>query len=281
MKIVEKMKLYQLLPVGIGFAFILLLTPQNLFAQQFETIDPDETTTSDTTTTPDESIMDEEETEPDTTGLNIDFNWGFRAGVSSSAFSQDYRSFTKQSYGVVAGAFICFNFTNFLGLSVEPMYAQEGANQLNPAYIYYSSSITLNQEEKVNSNVTLHNLEVPVLLNFTIPVELAIKPRFLIGGSFDYIYKAYTRDLIHDLSYDVVLSNRGLEDITSSLEYFNYCVIAGAGLDFETETLNYSLSVRYKVGLQPVSNLATLNVDNTGKDDFSYNSLHILFGVSF
>jgi len=211
------------------------------------------------------------------------FSYGVKAGLVSSTFASEYQKITlrhtESRTAFSAGLFGEYQFTDFLGVSVEALYAQEGVLRADPRYLYYytdywSDNMLLT---KVNSNVIMHNIVAPLTLNAYLPEMSGMRAKLYAGGSFDYMHKVYARDLLSVSSEDLslVLPQRSREDVTESFEYYNISALVGAELKYDM----FSVDVRYKVGMMPVSNLATFNYENTYRQDFSVNTLFVSFGL--
>jgi hypothetical protein len=109
-----------------------------------------------------------------------------------------------------------------------------------------------------------------------------IQIKAFLGGSFDYIYNAYTNNLLSiyssrtNPSSAYVLSDRYSDVVTSSFTYYNVSGIIGAGVEYGA----YSLDIRYKLGFVPINNLATYNLRNEYLYDFTSNALMISVGLN-
>ena len=213
----------------------------------------------------------------------ISINYGVKAGLVSSSFASDFQKLesmeSRTSFS--AGLFADIRITDFLGVSIEGLYVQEGTMRMNPDYIYYESRISPDGSaltiDRVNSNIVMHNIEVPLLINLYLG-DNEYNSRIFVGGSFDYIYNVYAKNL---LSYSsggesYVVSDRALDVVSSSFKEYNIGAIIGAGISYDL----ISVDIRYKFGLMPINNLATFNYRNYYKEDFSTNVLMISVGLN-
>jgi hypothetical protein len=209
------------------------------------------------------------------------FSYGVKAGLVSSTFASEYQklSNTESRTAFSAGLFGEYQFTDFFGVSVEALYAQEGMMRADPRYLYYYTAYWSDNMllSKVNSNVIMHNIVAPLTLNAYLPEMSGMRAKLYAGGSFDYMHKVYARDLLSVTSDELslVLPDRSTEDVTESFEYYNISALAGAEFKYDM----FSVDVRYKVGFMPVSNLATFNYENTYRQDFSVNTLFVSLGL--
>lgn len=216
-------------------------------------------------------------------GGGLSINYGVKAGLVSSDFASDFQKLesTESRTSFSAGLFADIKFTDLLGVSIEALYVQEGTMRINPDYIYYESSIYSGTGDlsinRVNSNIVMHNIEVPLLINVYLG-DNDFNSRIFIGGSFDYIYNVYAKNL---LSYSAdgeayVLSDRTTDVVSSSFAEYNIGAIIGAGISYDM----ISVDIRYKLGVMAINNLATFNYRNYYKEDFSTNVLMVSVGLN-
>ena len=215
-------------------------------------------------------------------GGGLSINYGIKAGLVSSDFSSNFQKLdnTESRTSFSAGLFSSIKITDLIGVSLEALYVQEGTMQLNSDYIYYESYVAESSlyVNRVNSNIVMHNIEIPLLVNLYLG-DNDFNSRIFAGGSFDYIYNVYAKNLISYSSSggeSYVLSDRALDVVKSSFNSYNIGVIIGAGISFDM----YSVDIRYKFGVTPINNLATYDYRNTYKEDFSTNVLMISVGIN-
>ncbi|MFO7829502.1 MAG: porin family protein [Bacteroidales bacterium] len=215
-------------------------------------------------------------------GGGLSINYGIKAGLVSSDFASDFQKLetTESRTSFSGGLFADFKFSKLLGISIEALYVQEGTMRINPDYIYYNSQVSSDGSltiDRVNSNIIMHNFEAPLLINIYLG-ENDYNSRIYFGGSFDYIYNVYAKNL---LSYNsgeesYVVSERAFDVVSSSFKEYNVGAIIGAGISLDA----ISIDIRYKFGLMPINNLATYNYRNTYKEDFSTNVLFVSLGLN-
>lgn len=225
-------------------------------------------------------------------GFSLDnLTYGVKVGLSSSTFATNGQKLehTESLTGTAAGIFGEYKILDYLGATVEVLYVQEGTMRLDPRYVYYHT--TYNGDNggtaltKENSNIRLHNIEIPVLVNYYLPDMGDIKLKAFAGASFDFIMMAKAKNLLSvqwGNNESIVLSDRAKDDVTSSFEYYNIGAVIGAGVTYDM----FTLDVSFKWGLRPINNLATFNYENGGDDfgpareDFTTNTLLIKLGVN-
>jgi len=215
------------------------------------------------------------------------FYFGAKGGLVSSVFAQDFQKMetTESRTGFSLGLFTGYQISDFFGLSIEALYVQEGTMRLDPNYIYYYNGISSSESitiQRINSNILLHNFEFPVLLCFSLPKMGSLNAKILLGGSYDIIYNAYAHNLLSVSSNNIypsasyVLPDRYFDNVTSSFTAYNLSGILGIGFEYGA----YCVDIRYKLGFIPINNLATYNLQNQYKADFTSNALMISLGVN-
>lgn len=224
-------------------------------------------------------------------GFFDNLSYGVKAGIVSSTFAsqgQKLESLESRT-GLAAGIFGEYKILDYLGATVEVNYVQEGAMRVDPRYVYYYTSYESNAGAitKENSNILLHNIEIPVLVNYYLPDMGDLKVKAFAGASFDFILMAKAKNLL-SVQFDgaegqtsLVLNPRASDDITSSFEYYSIGAVIGTGVTYDM----FTLDVLFKLGVTPINNLATYNYNNGGnfgeaREDIMTNTLMIRLGVN-
>lgn len=210
-------------------------------------------------------------------------SFGIKAGGVFSGFTNHGDVFTSSRTGLTLGAFSEFRVTDYIGVSAEANYVQEGAFHVNPYLVYPAATVNYTTSiYKTSSDIRLHTLQVPLLVSIRAPkINGAVTPKLIVGCSFDFILKATSNDMFMiSGNPDIPLSNRGTENVTSSFEKLNIGPVFGVGFDFASDNLTYMLEARYKIGMRDINGLGGLNSLNS-QYDFSVNTLTVTFGVGF
>ena len=209
--------------------------------------------------------------------------FGIKAGGAFSGFTNHQDIFTGTRSGVSAGAFVAFSPVSFVGVSLEVNYVQEGAFHANPLLIYPASTVNYTTSiYKTNSDIRLHTVQVPVLINVKAPgMNGTVVPKLILGYSFDFILNATSQDnYMISANPDIPLTSRSKENVTSSFESWNMGPVCGFGIDFSGDKLTYMLEARYKVGIRNINALGGLNTLNS-QYDFSVNTFTVTLGIGF
>jgi hypothetical protein len=208
------------------------------------------------------------------------FTYGFHLGPTISGFTHYWEIFSEYKTGILAGAFGEYAPNPLLGFSVEANYAMTGGSEISPYLIYPESLLSYRNGTvlKSSSDITLHTVEIPLFVNFR-PLRGNVIPTLSLGYSVDFIFKAWSQDMIMTSgSYPMPLVTRSTEDVTSAFENMNQNIIGGIGVEFHDTKLDYAIQVRYKVGMMNINGLAGLNYINH-QYDFSVNTFTVLLSV--
>jgi hypothetical protein len=214
-------------------------------------------------------------------------SFGIRAGGVFSGFTNHQEIFTSLRSGVNAGVFAEIKPVPFFGVSAEVNYVQEGAFHANPFLIYPASSVNYTTDiYKTSSDIRLHTLQIPLLLNVRAPkISGAVVPKLIVGCSFDFILKATAQNMYMTSGStsgnpDIPLNNRGKDNVSSSFKSSNIGAVCGFGFDFAGDKVTYMLEARYKIGLKDINGLGGLNTLNS-QYDFSVNTFSVTLGIGF
>lgn len=210
-------------------------------------------------------------------------SFGIKAGGCFSGFTNHQDIFTGMRSGLGIGIFAEYKPISFAGISAEVNYVQEGAFHANPFLIYPSSTINYTSSiYKTSSDIRLHTLQIPILINLRAPkISGDVVPKLIIGYSFDFILNATSKDMyMVSGTSEVPISSRSSENVTSSFESWNMGPVCGLGFDFAGDKLTYMLEARYKIGLKDINKLGSLNSLNS-QYDFSVNTFTVTLGIGF
>lgn len=217
-------------------------------------------------------------------GLARPISFGIKLGTSSSGFSRDQQVFSDKKLGLACGVFAEYKFMGFLGFEVGANYVQEGAAHVSPKLVYPVSLLNQNTlTTKQSSDITLHTLQVPLILNIRPNVmSEKLSPRISIGYSFDFILNAISKDNVEVASspYNILLSDRQKENVSPSFSNFNMGPVLGLGMDFKSDKHTFLIDVRYKIGISEINNMGGLTTIN-GERPFSVNTLTVTFGIIY
>jgi hypothetical protein len=210
------------------------------------------------------------------------FSYGLHLGPSFSGFTNHMEIFSQKKTGLSTGLFCEYKLKPYVSLSVEANYLMEGAFHVSPYLIYPQSNIYYpgGLVYKSSSDVTLHNVDLPVLFKFR-PVTLSgASPFITVGYTFNFLITAVSRDMIMTSGINQIpVSDRSFETVTGSFQDWNHGPVAGIGLEFPGTKFKYAIEARYKVGLMDINDLAGLNAIN-GQYDFSVNTITFCISIS-
>jgi hypothetical protein len=209
-------------------------------------------------------------------------SYGLRIGSSFSGFTNNYEVFSRLKTGFTGGLFGEYKVLPQIGISLDLNYMMEGAFHVDPLLIYAKGSVVYpgGLVYKYASDVTLHSLHIPLMINFR-PISSGVSPTISLGYSFEYYVKATSRDLIMGtgITTQVPIAERTRNNVADSFQKYNMGPVVGIGIFFPGQKYNYSFDLRYKIGLREISNQDGLNIIN-GQYNFSVNTLAFYLTIS-
>ncbi|MBI4646220.1 MAG: PorT family protein [Bacteroidia bacterium] len=200
-------------------------------------------------------------------------SYGGEIGCSFSAFSRNYNSFTNHLLGFTGGGYISAELTSFAGVSAEILYSQQGAASVDPSYIYYNTTSNL---QRWSSDVRLHKIDVPILINIKAPgFDNDIYPVVLVGGAFGYTFKVTAKNYdITNLPNYLYIFEEGSQDVTDAFTTTDYAGVIGAGINFKGN-FHYAIDFKYRVGLSNINR----SIYNYINNKYSQNSFIITIKI--
>jgi hypothetical protein len=207
------------------------------------------------------------------------FYIGAKAGYGISNFESTVKSekdFAKMtydniSYGIVAG----IELTNRLCIQVEGNYAQYGAKEFIPNYIYSPTNplfVSYNPNTTVDHvDMDLFYADIPLTLRYSL-TDGDFAP-YLYGGLNWGINMSGNATIVRKfIENDVTIYREFRNDITGQIKYNDFSPVVGAGVKINMGSLSLLGDVRYKHGLNNIS-----NVNNSL--GFTNNSLYVSAGL--
>lgn len=213
-------------------------------------------------------------------GLPLNLRYGIKAGMTSSGFYHydlKQQKHTGSIAGVAAGGFVSISPMDFLDVSLEVLYMQQGGTRTE-----LSISPVNDSPIATTASTRLHNLEVPLLLKINIPgVSTALRPQFIAGPALGYNIKAIENKDISFQYGDYYATASGTEDVRSDYRSLQYGVYAGAGIELPVNTQMLSVDFRYRYGINPINNGMSATNILRNATDIRTNSYMLTFGLSF
>jgi hypothetical protein len=182
-------------------------------------------------------------------------------------------SYDNVAYGILAG----FKLNSLLSIQIEGNYAQYGAHNIVPTYIYSAQSPVL---ANVGSNSTvehvdmdLYNIDVPLTIKLTLG-EGSFSP-YLYGGVNYGINVSANASVVRKVTFNDITSYRtSTDDITPRIIQNEYAPVAGCGVLIKMFRMSFFGDVRYKYGITNLS-----NVDN--QLGFTNSTIWVSAGLIF
>jgi hypothetical protein len=208
------------------------------------------------------------------------FSFGVRAGFVTSYFSHE-QPHTGYKIGFTIGGLATYAFSDNFSIQAEPAYLQQGGTFMrftdntrfgdtSPYAIYTTSS-----------DITLHNIDLPVLAKYSLPAFGNFKPNVVLGPAIAYTVTAdehYTKT--YSLS-QVFFTATGYKFSTSEYQHFQFGATAGIGGEVSLGTKRLLIDLRYRYGITPAKKGFSY-VDFSGvQGDLRTHSISFAVGIGF
>lgn len=205
--------------------------------------------------------------------------FGPKIGLVTSEFD-DSQPHTSAKIGYLAGVFISYSFSDKLSVLIEPAYLQQGGRFLrfSDDNRFYSGSrgyyIT-------NTEVTLHNVDLPVLLRYNLPRWGDFQPNLVAGPSATYTFYAnesYEKTYYENEIFSTVSENR---NHTSQYEPLTISLTGGLGGMISLGKKVLLIDLRYKYGITPAKKGYSYIDLNDVQRDLQSHSAYLSIGFGF
>ncbi len=208
------------------------------------------------------------------------FSFGARAGAAISTFSHE-QPHAGAKIGYTVGGFANYSFGS-ASLQIEANYLQQGGT----LFTYYDetrfgadySIFTVNQ---THSNVTLHNIEVPVLFSYSLPAE-GFTPRIYAGPSAAFtIYAEDNFEKTGKTFNGLIITAHGTDNVTSTYEFFQVGALGGLGVSIPMGDLKLLIDARYRYGITPARESYSYITLNQTAQSIRTHTLSFTVGLGF
>jgi hypothetical protein len=208
--------------------------------------------------------------------------FGLKGGTTVSSFSHG-QPHTGTKVGYTAGVFGAYSFSDLLGVQVEAAYFQQGGTWIRfKDDTRFGANADFFTKNVTSSAITLHNLEVPVLMRLTVPVETEVKPVFFAGPSIGFNLHATERyERTGELAEGVFVTAGGSKVVTSQYNLYQVGATAGLGLEIPMGSVNLLVDARYRYGINPVLNTFSYVEYNGVASKLYSNSFAFTLGLGF
>lgn len=224
-------------------------------------------------------IAQEDDSDSEPSGTAISF--GGKFGATLSQFT-DQQPYTNNAQGYTGGAFFRYNFSQLFSLQLEANYSQQGGRITNfNVPEYYGLEDSWYDMKVENQYLRMHNVEVPLLAQFSINLE-DNRLKINLGPAFSYNMHSGI------LSEGTVFSGKefhtytGEENVSSIINSYEYSAIGGIGFEFDVSPdMFLTVDARYKYGINPVyEGYSYISIPQI-QGDLKNHSLYFTLGFGF
>ena len=180
---------------------------------------------------------------------NTGLRYGFKVGFVISEFSNT-QPHTTEKLGFTAGAVVEYGFSEQLSVQAEPSYLQQGGNLLK--FIddsRFGDDDSFGTSSTTNYAITIHSIDVPVLVKYRLPAFGNFVPNVVLGPSVSYTVMVDThfeRTYHHNQTFMTV---SGYDDVTSEYKPIQIGATAGIGGEVSLGNKRLMMDLRYRYGI--------------------------------
>lgn len=183
----------------------------------------------------------------------LETSLGIKGGVNLAKFRGDSLEDQKVKTGLNIGAALQFKVAKMFAIEPEVLFSQKGTkmSQSLEGESYDDAGEPYDGAgESYDVKITVNYIEVPVLLQFLIPIQ-AVTPMVYVGPSFGFkVGKAK------------IEINDEKEDISNDeFNAFDFGLVFGGGIGYKAGRSNVVIDVRYTLGLTKLPKLSDEDKD--------------------
>lgn len=222
---------------------------------------------------------------------NGQISLGAKTGVNLNQFRQP-----GTTMGVNLGIYGSYQINSFITVKLEPHYSMEGGGRPNYSRFYYDISDNLYAVHFLNPSIRFHNLQIPVLVEVTLPelTEQTVVPVVIAGVSYAMTMSSFEQHTKRyyfedDSSYDFpqIDVSYQRENVIDNYSRNQWSLWLGMGMKVKTGERTFGFDVRYRHGLNNLNRLRFASPGNgidtgvpgTGGNLYS-SSLSLNFSMS-
>lgn len=208
-------------------------------------------------------------------------HFGGKFGTTVAQFTNQ-QPHTTVKQGITAGGFVNYNFNKNIAIQLELNYLQEGGELLRFEMPSDLSIPTWYYLKADNQNVTLHNLDIPLLFKYSIPVRES-KIFIVLGPAFGInIHSGVEHETTVYTQIGSVSTFTGEENTTSKIEQYNVGITGGIGFEIPVSRENYIIiDARYRYGMMPVYKGYSYRGIPQITGDLKNNTMYFTIGFGF
>jgi hypothetical protein len=185
-------------------------------------------------------------------GGSLPITYGGKIGLTSSGFYEfptKDRDHTGHVTGVAVGGFVNYPITDIFTVSAELLYMQQGGTRVE------LKESVLGGNTLLTGNVTLHNIEIPILIRAGLPGLLpGFKPELIVGPSFGFNLAARQSQDYTFFVGDFPVTSDGIENVRSEFRSIQLGLNLGLGTEVAVGDHLMYFDARYRLGLSPINN---------------------------
>lgn len=202
---------------------------------------------------------------------------GAKTGVTSSRFFGAYVNDGALKLGYHVGLFTQYAVGGGLAVNLDINYSLLGAANVQ-ADLFFALENRVNTVPFVSSDISVHALNVPLYVSYTIPgIDGSVSPYISFGCDFNFNLASYSVNTSAYLSDGNIYKFTTKTDLGGKVKLFDPGILAGTGFIFYGSPFTYVFDVRYKIGLANINNSFSNYADNS----LYTRAINISLGVAY
>ncbi|MEJ0055874.1 MAG: porin family protein [Bacteroidota bacterium] len=204
------------------------------------------------------------------------FTFGARAGFVTSTFSHEQPAMGYK-IGFTVAAIVNYGISDKFSVQAEPAYLHSVFTRYYDDTRFGDTSPFANYS--TTDNITLHNIDLPVLAKYYLPKLGEFQPNIVLGPAVSYTINADDHFTKTYNLQQVFSSATGYKFVTSEYEKFSVGATAGIGGEVSLGGKRLLIDLRYRYGITPVKKGFSY-IDLSGvQKDLRTHSIYFSLGI--
>ena len=205
-------------------------------------------------------------------------SFGIKGGLASGTFTTQNRLQAGSARnGMQIGTFAEYSIMEYLGVSMEVLYSNTGATNIDPEYFYALENATASNSI-TNTSVVSHQVSIPILISYIFPeMSDGISPKIYFGGDMGFNLKSNSQNTFATSFKSNTIYSTEYTSMGNRLAKNDFGLIVGTGITLGTGIISYTFDARYRLGLSNINDAFSSYANNELKRDV----FSIMIGVAY
>jgi len=205
-------------------------------------------------------------------------SFGIKGGLASGTFTTQNRLQVGSAHmGMQIGTFVNYNVMEFLGVSMEVLYSNTGATNVDPEYFYALENATSSQRI-VNTSVVSHQISIPILISYIFPeMSDGVSPKIYVGGDMSFNLLSNSQNTFATSFKSNTIYSTEYTSMGNRLAKNDFGLIIGTGITLGSGAIVYTFDARYRLGLSNINEAFSSYANSDLKRDI----FSLMIGVAY